>query len=186
MTFRRAIDGAALGRLGCTRVCFWHKGDRVQLVFNEMNKGDTYCAIAAASETWHRAVVPLSSLAYGWSNGRNGKGAFDLSLMESIHLALSPPPGKSREFWVAAFTLERHQDDLDPRELRGDTVPARLELYPRDLRLPANRSQPLLTIVSNTERSGLQNVEVELSLTDAGRLCAHADPRGLPACRHCA
>lgn len=178
MTFRRPIDGAALARLGCTRLCFWHQGDQVQVVFNEKDEGDAYYAVVPASETWHKAAVPLSSLAFGWSYGPNGKGAFDLARAESFHLAVSPPPGESREFQVAAFTLERNLDDLDPREFRGDGTPVRLELYPRDLRLPVNRSQPLLAIVSNADRSGLPGVEVEFSLTGPGRLCEHADREG--------
>ena len=172
MTFKRPLDGAALARLDGTRLCFWHKGDRVQVVFNEKDKGDAYYAAVEASGQWRQVSVPFPSLSYGWSYGPNGKGTFDLSRMASLHLAVSPPPGESREFWVASFSLERSPDDLDPRVFRGGMTPAGLELYPRDVRLPVNRSQPLLAIVSNEECSGLHGVEVEFSLAGPGRLCA--------------
>lgn len=177
MPFRRAIDGAALAQENATRLTFWHRGDSAQVVFTEKERGDCYHHSTGDSKEWRRVAIPFVDFRFGWSQGGKGKGEFDLARMEAVHLAVSPAPGETRRYAFADLRLERSVEDLDPRTFIGSRTPARIGLHPRTVRLPANRTQPVLAIVANEDGCGLEGIPVNLALTGAGTLL----PAGAPA-----
>lgn len=178
MALMRPFDGRATAGAGFTRLTCWHKGDRVNVVFVEQDRGDYYVFPIGPSKEWRRAAVCFDCLSPGYNAGGKGKGRFDLTRMERLRLMVPPTPGKTNRFAVAQLTLERSPDDADPRVFTGSRTPARLDLYPQRLHLPVNRTQPLVVVVANERRCGLAGVKVRLTLDGPGGLSAHGDHSG--------
>jgi hypothetical protein len=178
MALMRPFDGKATAGAGFTRLTLWHKGDQVTVVFVEQDRGDYYTFPVAASNQWRRVAVCLDYFGPGYNAGGKGKGSLDLARMERLRLMIPPTPGKTNTFAVARLALERSAEDTDPRQFTGSQTPARLDLYPRQLSLPVNRTQPLVIVVANEHRCGLKGAKVELTLTGPGGLSAHGDRRG--------
>ncbi|MFA6047056.1 MAG: hypothetical protein WC718_18895, partial [Phycisphaerales bacterium] len=178
MALMRTFDGKATAGEGFTRLTFWHKGDRVVVVFVERDRGDYYTFPVGPSKQWRRAVVCFDDLHPGYNAGGKGKGTFDLARMERLRLMIPPTPGKTNAFAVAQLALERSADDADPRIFTGSPSPGRLDLYPQKLNLPMNRTQPLVVVVANEHRCRLKGVKVELSLEGPGSLSPLGDHAG--------
>jgi hypothetical protein len=178
MALMRAFDGRATAGAGFTRLTCWHKGDGVNVVFVEQDRGDYYVYPIGPSKEWRRAAVCFDCLNPGYNAGGKGKGRFDLTRMERLRLMVPATPGKTNRFAVAQLALERSPNDAEPRVFTGSRTPARLDLYPQRLRLPVNRTQPLVVVVANERRCGLAGVKIQLTLDGPGGLSDHGDRTG--------
>ena len=183
MAFRRAFDGEAVARAGYTRLTLWHKGDGVQVVFNEKEHGASYYTQVPASTSWQRVSCPFAEFTFGWSDGGRTTGRFDVSRIETLHFGAAPARQTQISYCIAEIVLERVVDDLDPTAFVGSATPTRLDLYPRALGVPVNRTQPLLVVVANEMRCGLKERAVELSLEGSGALSPLEDRAGESASR---
>lgn len=183
LTLARTFNGKAMTGASFTRLTFWHKGDRMRVFFVEQDRGDFYSSETSDSKEWHRVAICFADFKPGYNAGGKGKGTFDLTRMERLCLKLQGTPGKTKTAAVAQIALERSDDDADPRLFSGSQTPTRLDLYPQKLNLPVNRTQPLIVVVGNERRCGLNGLKVELSLEGSGSISPHADRAGSQTAR---
>lgn len=181
MPYRREFDGGAAARAGMTRLTFRHRGAGVQIVFSEKDRGTSWYAQVDSSPDWRTVALPLAEFAWGWNSGGPDTGHFDLARMEALHAAVTPKPGETLSYALADIALERHADDIEEEVPLGSPNPSRLELFPADLAVPVNCTQPVLAIVSNDLGRGLAGHTVELAVAGAGRLSPLADRAGSQA-----